>query len=110
MSGQVHFELFARRKVNASWTLEAASEDRAGIIEQAEEMLAQGRVAAVKVTKETLDRQSGEFKTITVLAKGAVEATKKSKMDDAEDTPLCVTPADLYTIHARERIGRLLNS
>jgi hypothetical protein len=109
MSGQVHFELFARRKVNASWTLEAASEDRAGIIEQAEEMLAQGRAAAVKVTKETLDRQSGEFKTITVLAKGAVEATKKGKMDDAEDTPLCVTPADLYTIHARERIGRLLD-
>lgn len=110
MSGaQVHFELFARRKMNAAWTLEAASEDRAGIVEQAEEMLAQGRAAAVKVTKETLDRQSGEFKTITVLAKGAVEATKKGKHDEEDDTPLCVTPADLYTIHARERIGRLLD-
>jgi hypothetical protein len=110
MSGsQVHFELFARRKMNAPWTLEAASEDRAGIVEQAEEMLAQNRVAAVKVTKESLDRQSGEFKTITILAKGAVEAAKKGKHDEDDDTPLCVTPADLYTIHARERIGRLLD-
>ena len=110
MSGaQVHFELFARRKMNAAWTLEAASEDRAGIVEQAEEMLAQGRAAAVKVTKETLDRESGEFKTVTVLSKGAVEQAKKGKLDDEDDTPLCVTPADLYTIHARERIGRLLD-
>ncbi len=107
--GKIHFELFVRRKVNAPWTLEQASEDRVRIVEVAEDMLAQNRVAAVKVTKETMDPDSGQFRSITVLAKGAVESAKKGRMDeDADDTPLCVTPADLYTKHARERIGRLM--
>jgi hypothetical protein len=110
MSGaQVHFELFARRKMNAPWTLELATENRSTVIETAEEMLAQNRAAAVKVTKETLNRETGEFKTITVLSKGAVEVIKSKTRDDADDAPLCVSPGDLYTIHARERIGRLLD-
>jgi hypothetical protein len=38
---------------------------------------------------------------------GAAPTAGKSK-PQAEAQPLCVTPQDLYTVHARERIGRLL--
>jgi hypothetical protein len=106
----VHYELYARRKPNAAWTLELAAEDRAKVCEAAEEMFKEGLAAAVKVTKETLDPESGEFRTISILAKGQVEARKKSKYVDDDEPALCVTPQDLYTVHARDRIGRLLDA
>lgn len=109
MSGQVHFEVFSRRKINAPWTLEFATEDRARAIEGAEELLSSGRVAAFKVSKEILDDETNAFKSVTILSKGATEATKVKKEREEDATPLCVTPADLYTVHARERIGRLLD-
>jgi hypothetical protein len=110
MSGaQVHFELFARRKLNAPWNLELATEDRARAIEAAEEMMAERRAVAVKVCKETLDEETRQFKSVTILSQGAVDAAKAVKEKDVDDTPLCVTPSDLYSVHARERIGRLLD-
>ena len=51
MTSQVHFELFARRMANAPWTLQLATEDRGRALEAAEELLAEGRAAAVKVCK-----------------------------------------------------------
>jgi hypothetical protein len=104
---QVHFEVFARRAHGSSWTLEQATEDRSRAVQAAEEMLAEGHAVAVKVTKETLDADTMEFMTVTILKKGAPERTKsKAPREDLE--PLCVSPQDLYTGHARERIGRLL--
>ncbi len=105
---QVHFELFIRRKVNAPWALELATEDRARAFETAEEMLAEGRAAAVRVNKESLDEDSREFTTLTLMSKGAVNSTKERKVRDEELCPLCITPQDLYSIHARQRIARLL--
>ena len=104
---QVHFEVFARRPNASHWTLELATEDRARALEAAEEMLAEHRAAAVRVTKETLDEETREYRTVTILTKGALEKPK-SKADVMEQAPLCTGPADLYTVHARERIGRLL--
>lgn len=106
---QVHFEVFSRRRVNAPWTLEMATEDRRAAVETAEDMLASNRAAAVKVCKETLDQETRGFKTVIILSKGAVEAVKAKKSRDGDETPLCVTPSDLYSFHARERIGRLLD-
>lgn len=108
-TAQVHFELFVRRKVNAPWTLELATEDRARAIDTAEELLADGRAAAVRVSKETLDEETRGFKTVTLLSKGAVESRKDKLVRDVDDSPLCVTPQDLYSMHARDRIGRLLD-
>ena len=106
--GQVHYELFVRRQSGSGWSLEIATEDRARAVETAEQALADGRVAAVRVTKETLDPDTREFRSVTILSKGAPERTKARKV--REDTePLCVSPSDLYSCHARERIGRLLD-
>ncbi len=103
----MHFELFARRRPNAPWTLQLATEDRAHAIQAADELMAAG-AAAVRVSKETLDPETREFRSVVVLTKGAAETSGKKKVREEPDTPLCVTPQDLYSIHARERIGRLL--
>ena len=104
---KIHFEVFARRSGGSSFNLESATEDRERALETADELLESGRFTSVRVTKETLDPDTGEFKTVTILTKGSPEKPK-SKLDTSEQTPLCVSPADLYTVHARDRIGRLL--
>lgn len=105
--GQVHYELFVRRKVGAQWTLEIASENRAHALQVAEDVLVQNRAVAVRVSKETLDETTGEYKSIAIFTKGLVDGGKPKKEVEDRD-PLCVQPADLYTAHARDRIGRLL--
>lgn len=104
---QVHYELFIRRVPGGAWSLDMATENRSAAIATAEELMAEGRVAAVRVTKETLDPETREFQSVAILNLGATEAVKKKKVVENQD-PLCVQPQDLYTVHARERIGRLL--
>jgi len=104
---EVHYELFVRRKVGASWTLEMATEVRTTAVQNAEEVLTSGRAIAVRVTKETLDPETREYKSVSIFTKGMVDGGKpKKEVQDLD--PLCVQPSDLYTSHARERIGRLL--
>jgi len=104
---QIHYELFVRRKVGAQWTLEIATENRAHAIQTAEDVLEQSRAVAVRVSKETLNPATGEYKSLAIFTKGMVDGGKPKK-DEEERDPLCVQPADLYTAHARDRIGRLL--
>ncbi|HEY9234835.1 MULTISPECIES: hypothetical protein [Phenylobacterium] len=104
---QVHYELFVRRTPGAPWTLDMATENRAAVIAAAEEVMAEGRTAAARVTKETLDPETREFRSVTILTLGSKDPVKKKK-DLGDREPLCVSPQDLYTVHARERIGRLL--
>jgi hypothetical protein len=112
MSGQraqVHFEVFIKRKPSAPWSLEAATEDRQRAVEQAEELLAAGGVSAVRVCKETLDPDTREFATIDIFNKGLAVTTREKPAPQRDAEPPCVTPQDLYTVHARDRIGRLLD-
>lgn len=109
-SGRVHYEVYVRKTPGSGWALEVATENRAQAISAAQDMMKDGRVAGVKVTKETLDEETREFQTVTIFKDGLTEAPAKKKAPVAEAEPLCVTPQDLYTIHARERIGRLLES
>ncbi|HVM99730.1 MAG TPA: hypothetical protein VMT68_05910 [Caulobacteraceae bacterium] len=104
---QVHYELFVRHSPGAPWKLEMANESRALVVETAEAMFDEGRVAAVRVSKETLDPDTREFRSVSILSKGKVEGGKQRKVVENRE-PLCVTPEDLYTVHARDRIGRLL--
>lgn len=104
---KVHFEVFCRKTIKAGFQLELATEDRAKALEIAEEFLSTGRAITVRVTKETMDPETGEFQSISIFNKGDQEKPK-SKMATEDTGALCVSPADLYTAHARERIGRLL--
>ncbi|MDB5458371.1 MAG: hypothetical protein JWO72_112 [Caulobacteraceae bacterium] len=105
-NGQIHFEVFARRQQNGSLALEMATEDRARAMAYAEELLESGS-CAVRVSKEVLDEDTGEYSSVTILTKG-VAAPKRSKAPLEEAGPPCVAPADLYSVHARQRIVRLL--
>lgn len=107
---QTHYELFVRKQPAAPWVLQFASEDRAKCLVTAEELIGGGRVAAVRVTKEVLDPETREFSSATILTKGDVAVSKQPKKAAEDFAPMCVSPSDLYTVHARDRIGRLLDN
>jgi hypothetical protein len=107
MRAQIHFEVFARRAGGRSFNLELATEDRELALDTAEAMLTEGGFVAVKVSKETLDPGTGEFKSVSIFNKGDL-GKAKPKVDDEDRAPPCVSPADLYNVHSRDRIGRLL--
>jgi len=108
MAGPVHYEVYIRKTAPSPWSLTMASEDRAHAVETAEELLKDKRAVAVRVTKETLDPETMEFNSITVLTRGAPEAPKKRLVDPDSATPNCAAPQDLYAPHARELVGRVL--
>ena len=106
---QVHYELYIRKSPTSSWVLDLATEDRARALAVAEEALTEKRAVGVRVTKETLDEDTREFRSVNIMTKGVTE-TPKSKAVAEEMEPLCVAPSDLYTVHARDRITRLLDA
>ncbi len=108
MAGPVHYEVFVRKTPPAPWSLQMATEDRAHAIQTAEDMLADDRAAAVRVTKETLDPDTMEFNSVTVLTRGAPEVQRKRVVPEDQAGPRCSAPQDFYAPHARETIGRVL--
>ncbi|WP_296598381.1 hypothetical protein [Phenylobacterium sp.] len=105
----MHFEVFIRKTPGSSWTLDLATENRSAALSTAQEAMAEGRAAAVKVTKEVFDEESREFQSVVIQKLGQYETpAKAAPKEDLQ--PLCVAPQDLYTLHARERIGRLLET
>lgn len=108
VGARVHYEVFGRRKPGSGWVLEMATEDRVAAIRLAENLMAVDGFAAAKVTKETLDEETREFASVSILNLGATELPGKKEPKKPFE-PLCVQPKDLYTLHARERIARLLD-
>lgn len=109
MAGPVHYEIFIRKTPAAGWTLYMANEDRRHCIEMAEEVLRSKQAASVKVMKETLNPVSMEFSSVSVLRLGAPDPVRKTARTDKQPTgPMCRAPADLYPVHARERLGAVL--
>lgn len=105
---KVHFEVYVRKIPGAPWVLNQATENRATALEAGNALMAEGKVAAVRVTKETYDEEAREYRAITILKLGSADTPARSKPKGDDSQPLCVTPQDLYSVHARERIGRLL--
>ena len=108
MAGPVHYEIYIRKAPADSWSLLQATENRKQAVETAEDLFGDKRAAAVRVTKETLDPQTMEFQSITVLTLGAPEVKRKPIVRHDDQPSNCVTPQDLYAPHAREVIGRVL--
>ena len=105
---KVHYEVFVRKTVGSGWTLEMATENRGQAVAVAEELIAERRVASARVIKESMDPETNEFQSVVIQSLGLPDTAKVKKAPERND-PLCVTPQDLYTVHARERIGRLLD-
>lgn len=108
MAGPVHYEVYIRKTAPAPWTLQMATEDRTQAVQTAEDLLSDNRAAAVRVTKETLDPDTMEFNSVTVLTRGAPEVQRKRVVPEDQAGPRCSAPQDFYTPHARETISRVL--
>jgi len=108
MAGSIHYEVYIRKTAPAPWALQMATEERAVAIQTAEELLRDDRAAAVRVTKETLDPDTMEFHSLTLLTKGAPEIKRKRLVSEDQNGPRCLAPTDLYEPLARETIGRVL--
>ncbi|WP_426018829.1 hypothetical protein [Brevundimonas sp. DWR2-3-1b1] len=107
MAGPIHYEVYVRKSAPSFWTLLIATEDRKHAIETAEDQLNDRLAVASRVTKETLDPDTMEFSSLTILTLGAPEE-KKKKVADPAIRPACSGPADFYSPHARALIGRVL--
>ncbi|OGN49884.1 MAG: hypothetical protein A2352_12675 [Caulobacterales bacterium RIFOXYB1_FULL_67_16] len=107
MAGPIHYEVYVRKTVPASWSLLIATEDRKHALETAEDQLSNRLAAAARVTKETLDPDTMEFNSLTILTLGAPEEKKKAKAPESV-RPACSAPAELYAPHARGLIARVL--
>ena len=107
VAARVHYEVFGRKNPAAGWVLEMATEDRAGAIRAAQQLISEQGFVSAKVNKETLDEETREFASIAILNLGAPDRAEKKEVKKGFE-PLCIQPQDLYTLHARERIGRLL--
>ncbi|MDQ8027317.1 MAG: hypothetical protein REJ23_01215 [Brevundimonas sp.] len=108
MAGPVHYEVYIRRTAPSPWALEIATEHRAHAMDTAEDLLRDGYAAAVRVTKETLDPDTMEFNSLTLLTKGVPEVKTRRIMAEEDAGPRCATPYDLYAPMAREQMGRVL--
>lgn len=107
MAGPIHYEVYVRKSAPSAWTLLIATEDRKHAIETAEDQLHDRLAVASRVTKETLDPDTMEFSSLTILTLGAPEE-KKKKVADPAIRPACSGPAEFYSPHARAMIGRVL--
>jgi hypothetical protein len=103
---RVHYEVFVRKYPASEWTLDMATDVRVVAMDSAREQVERGAVAAARVNRETFDDATNEFTTLTLLMLGVPEKRRKPKAPESTE-PLCVSPQDLYSYHARGRIGRL---
>jgi hypothetical protein len=106
----IHYEILVLKRAGGGWILDGASPDRGAALGMAASTFAAGGVLAVRVMKETLDSASGNYQSVSVQTLGVVPKLEKATQRQAPGTPLCVSPQDLYTTHARERISRLLEN
>lgn len=109
MAGPIHYEVYTRKTVASGWALEQAVESRERAVSLAEDLLTDKRAVSVRVTKETLDVETMDFQSVTILTRGAPEPPRPSKVRANVALQPCNAPADLYTAHARALIGRVLD-
>ncbi len=107
MAKQVHFEVFVRRGASPGWSLLDAIDKREEALETARAILAKGTVTGVKVVKETYDDATGDFMALTIFEDGTRKVKMRREDEDAPPVLPCLTPNDLYSVHARVTLGRL---
>lgn len=107
MSAQVHFEVFSRKTPQAGWVLQLATEDRETAVHTAETLIESRHAAAVRVSREVFNAGTGEFHSYQILQKGTIAPAGKPAPRPVTE-PVCTTPQTLYTLHARDTLGRLM--
>ncbi|MGF1456595.1 MAG: hypothetical protein ACFB6R_14605 [Alphaproteobacteria bacterium] len=108
--GKVHYEIFVRKPlVGSGWKLVDALHQRDAAIEVAGVLFAEGGLKGVRVVKETLDPDTGEYMSLVVHEVGDGGAVTGASASSDEAVLPCFCPQDLYSSHARATIARLLS-
>ncbi len=101
----IHYEIFIQKKKAKDWTLHEAVDGREKALKKAGQLVKQSTVAGVRVMKETLEPDTGNYLSVAIFQEGGSTETKRDK-DDVQ-LP-CFKPQDLFSIHARATITRVL--
>lgn len=107
MSTDVHFEVYVKTNRKTSWQLDQALSSRHDALKIAKERLAELPKGSVRVTKESFDDAQNTFLTIPIFEEGEERHVRKISADNKIE-PSCVSPDDLYAMHARRTLGRAL--
>ncbi len=107
MSTDVHFEIYAKKNRKAGWYLFQALPSRSEALAIAKAQLVAMPKGSVRVTKESYDDTQNTFLTVTIYEEGEERHIRKTRADNKMEPP-CLTPDDLYAVHARRTLGRAL--
>ncbi len=108
MAAQIHYEVFVRKGPKSGWALHDAISSRSNAIKMAEAIMAANEAGAVKVMKETYNEATGDFMSLKIFEDGADKVRVAPEAEEAPNAIPCFTPEDLYSVHSRATIGRLL--
>ncbi len=107
MAKSIHYELFVKRGRKGSWALADVFDRRDLALKSARAILDENPGFSVRVTKETLQEESGEFLSVSIFEEGR-EKAPPNKVTKTEAELPCFKPDDLYSYHAKTLIARLL--
>jgi len=108
---EIHYELFLMRRAKGEWTLHEAFDSRDAAVEAAKALFESHPRGAVRVEKETYDDGARAFDAVTVFRLGeAAEPIPRARArDENKAEPPCSLAEDLWTVHARGVIARVLD-
>jgi hypothetical protein len=107
MTRKVHFEVFGRKGAKGGWRLIDALPDRTEAVNRAQGLIDAGDATGVRVMKETYNEETGDFLSLKIFEAGDAAGWKPEPIRGPAELP-CFKPQDLYTVHARARISKLL--
>ena len=103
----VHYEVFLKKNVKASWTLVEALKDRNAALALANKLHANHSSGSVRVVREVWDAESSGFRGGAIFEVGPETFSGDDK--PAEATIPCLTPDDLSGPAARDTVRRALS-
>lgn len=108
MVQKTHYEILAQEREGAGWTLCDAKSDRNGAVKLAETIIAEDGVVGIKIVKQVYDEDNGDYHSRTIFEDGRNKTNIAPAQEDVPNTIPCFRSDDLYSVHARKTIYRLL--
>lgn len=103
----VHYEVFLKKNVKASWTLVEALKDRNAAMGLAKKLQTNHSSGSIRVVREVWDAESGGFRGGSIFEVGPEKYAGDEK--PAEASIPCLTPDDLSGPAARDTLRRALS-
>jgi hypothetical protein len=104
---EIHYEIYRRHGSKGSWILHDVATARDAAIKMAEELIAEQRATGVKVVKETLNSDTGDYLSLKIFEDGHTKSKTDAAAEDVPHALPCFKPDDLYSYHSRQTMGRL---